>query len=75
MERVDFGDIDRLFVFIQCNASLWGSKKLIDENTFKWLGRQDFVINSGGFKVHPEKIEHHLNKHTDQPLIITLFSV
>ena len=45
--------------------------ELIDENTFKWLGRQDFVINSGGFKVHPENIEHHLNKQTDQPLIIT----
>ena len=45
--------------------------ELIDENTFKWLGRQDFVINSGGFKVHPEKIEHQLKKQTDQPLMIT----
>ena len=45
--------------------------ELIDENTFKWLGRQDFMINSGGFKVHPEKIEHHLKKQTDQPLMIT----
>ena len=45
--------------------------ELIDENTFRWLGRQDFVINSGGFKVHPEKIEHQLKKQTDQPLMIT----
>lgn len=30
---------------------------LIDENTFKWRGRFDFVINSGGVKIHPEKVE------------------
>ena len=45
--------------------------ELIDENTFKWLGRKDFVINSGGFKIHPEKIEHELKKQTDRALMIT----
>jgi len=45
--------------------------ELIDENTFKWLGRQDFVINSGGFKVHPEKLEYQLKKQTNQSLMIT----
>ena len=46
--------------------------ELIDENTFKWLGRQDFVINSGGFKIHPKKIESELKKQqTDQSLMIT----
>ncbi len=30
---------------------------LIDSNTFNLLGRLDEVINSGGFKVHPEKVE------------------
>lgn len=30
---------------------------LMDENRFTWLGRADFVINSGGVKLHPEKIE------------------
>jgi O-succinylbenzoic acid--CoA ligase len=29
----------------------------IDEKRFKWLGRLDNVINSGGIKIHPEKIE------------------
>lgn len=29
----------------------------IDENTFKWLGRKDFVINSGGIKIYPEHVE------------------
>ncbi len=28
--------------------------ELISENSFCWLGRQDFVINSGGVKIHPE---------------------
>lgn len=27
------------------------------ENTFYWLGRTDFVINSGGIKLHPEQLE------------------
>jgi O-succinylbenzoic acid--CoA ligase len=28
-----------------------------DEKNFKWLGRIDHVINSGGIKIHPEIIE------------------
>lgn len=31
--------------------------KLIDDKTFHWLGRADFVINSGGIKIHPEEVE------------------
>lgn len=30
---------------------------LIDQNSFHWLGRIDFVINSGGIKLHPELLE------------------
>ncbi|MCB2377510.1 AMP-binding protein [Hymenobacter sp. BT635] len=30
---------------------------LLDEHTFEWLGRADFVINSGGVKVQAEKVE------------------
>jgi o-succinylbenzoate---CoA ligase len=29
----------------------------ISENHFSWLGRADFVINSGGVKLHPELLE------------------
>ena len=32
----------------------------IDENHFEWLGRKDSVINSGGLKIHPERIEEKL---------------
>ncbi|UOQ77909.1 AMP-binding protein [Hymenobacter sp. 5516J-16] len=30
---------------------------LLDARTFEWLGRADFVINSGGVKVQAEKVE------------------
>ncbi len=30
---------------------------LVDDSSFKWKGRFDFVINSGGVKVYPEKVE------------------
>ena len=31
--------------------------QLLDEVTFEWLGRADFVINSGGVKIQAEKVE------------------
>ncbi|MGB0880124.1 MAG: AMP-binding protein [Polaribacter sp.] len=34
--------------------------KLISDTQFEWLGRFDNVINSGGIKLHPEKIEEKL---------------
>ncbi len=36
--------------------------QIIDSDKFIWLGRWDSVINSGGVKVMPEKIEHALEK-------------
>ncbi|MBK0404747.1 AMP-binding protein [Adhaeribacter sp. BT258] len=30
---------------------------IIDSETFEWLGRADFVINSGGVKIQAEKVE------------------
>lgn len=30
---------------------------LLDADRFEWLGRRDFVINSGGVKLHPEQLE------------------
>ncbi len=35
---------------------------IIEPDKFKWHGRSDFVINSGGFKVHPEQIEAMIRK-------------
>ncbi len=31
--------------------------ELLDPLTFKWIGRADFIINTGGFKVSPEQLE------------------
>ena len=31
--------------------------EILDETHFKFLGRTDFIINSGGAKIHPEKLE------------------
>ncbi|KQC29269.1 AMP-binding protein [Flagellimonas eckloniae] len=36
--------------------------ELIDETHFKWLGRYDSIINSGGVKLIPEQIEEKLSK-------------
>jgi O-succinylbenzoic acid--CoA ligase len=35
--------------------------EIINETTFKWLGRYDNVINSGGVKLFPEQIEEKLS--------------
>ena len=34
--------------------------ELLDDHRFVWRGRADYVINSGGVKIHPEQIEHEL---------------
>ncbi len=35
---------------------------LLSSTTFRWLGRWDHVINTGGIKVFPEKIEKEIEK-------------
>jgi O-succinylbenzoic acid--CoA ligase len=36
--------------------------EILDKNKFLWLGRADNIINSGGVKIQPEKIEKKLEK-------------
>lgn len=43
---------------------------LISETEFFWLGRLDNVINSGGIKLHPEKIEAELGKILTVPFFV-----
>lgn len=31
--------------------------KIVSESRFEWIGRADFTINSGGFKIQPERVE------------------
>lgn len=39
--------------------------------SFKWLGRYDFIINSGGIKINPEEVEQKLAKYILQPFIVS----
>jgi O-succinylbenzoic acid--CoA ligase len=43
---------------------------LISDTQFEWLGRFDNVINSGGIKLHPEKIEGELSKIISQRFFV-----
>jgi O-succinylbenzoic acid--CoA ligase len=43
---------------------------LISPSRFRWLGRYDNVINSGGYKIHPEMIEEKLASFIKLPFII-----
>ena len=43
---------------------------LISDTQFDWLGRFDNVINSGGIKLHPEKIEEKLANSIQQRFFV-----
>ena len=45
--------------------------QLVSNNQFKWMGRIDNVINSGGIKLHPELIENKLKNLIDYPFFVT----
>ncbi|MEN9699039.1 MAG: hypothetical protein RLZZ301_237 [Bacteroidota bacterium] len=45
--------------------------RLLDQTHFEWLGRADFAINTGGFKVHPEAIETKLSSQLSTPFFIS----
>ena len=45
--------------------------ELLDERTFRWKGRADFVINSGGKKIHPEELEKRLSSFIDGRFILS----
>lgn len=44
--------------------------KLHDDRSFEWMGRYDNVINSGGVKLHPEKIESKLRSRIEEQFFI-----
>lgn len=61
------------------DAPIQGSSKVVtndvvtlhDAKSFEWLGRYDNVINSGGIKLYPEKIELLLRDFIKVPFIIS----
>ncbi len=48
--------------------------ELIDEAHFRWLGRYDNVINTGGIKVFPETIEMKISGLISRPFFISSVS-
>ena len=46
------------------------SIELIDSKRFKWKGRADFTINSGGVKIQPELVEKKINHLLSVPFFI-----
>ncbi len=45
--------------------------KLLSAETFEWLGRFDFIINSGGVKLNPEQIEGKLRPYISGRFMVT----
>ena len=45
--------------------------ELTSDKTFRWIGRYDNVIITGGLKVHPEQLEHKLANIIPVPFFIT----
>lgn len=43
----------------------------VSTSEFNWIGRSDFVINSGGIKIHPEHIESKLTHLISAPFFIS----
>ena len=43
----------------------------ISPSEFKWLGRKDFIINSGGIKINPESVESKLNTVIDSSFLVS----
>jgi len=77
MENVRFTLDDRGCLMIEApkiNQETTTTNDLVDLKTptsFVWLGRFDNVVNSGGIKLFPEKIEQKLEAFIDFPFIIT----
>lgn len=44
--------------------------EIICQSQFKWLGRTDLIINSGGIKIQLEELERELQSHIIQPFFV-----
>lgn len=45
--------------------------EIVSENEFKWKGRYDNVVNSGGIKLHPEEIEKKIAPYLERRFFVT----
>ncbi|WP_422362238.1 AMP-binding protein [Reichenbachiella sp.] len=45
--------------------------EMLAKNKFRWLGRRDHAINSGGIKIHPEQLEKSIEGHFSTEFMIS----
>jgi len=45
--------------------------EIVDEKSFRWIGRADNVINSGGIKISPEQLEKEIDEFIPSDFIIS----
>jgi len=73
---ITFGYSENQCLSIQCNHLLSSPvitqdlAEIISPTEMRWLGRNDFVINSGGIKISPERIEEALSEVFNFPFYI-----
>ena len=76
LEKVTFKEDERGCLVIQAehldiDALVTNDRvKLINDQTFEWLGRVDHVINSGGLKIQPEEVEAKLEPIIQRPFFV-----
>jgi len=54
-----------------CNLQTNDFITIAKDGSFNWLGRKDFVVNSGGVKIHPEQVEEILENLISLPFFVT----
>lgn len=75
LKGVDFGQDDRACLWVNIDGITDNKLQTNDvievtgSDSFRWLGRSDWVINSAGLKIHPEKIETSLSPLIAYPFI------
>ena len=72
MPQVEFTTDSRNCLVVRSERFTWKELttndvvELISSTQFRWLGRADHVINSGGVKIHPEQIENIIRRELPQ---------
>ncbi|TDB67050.1 AMP-binding protein [Arundinibacter roseus] len=77
LPEIDFGTDDRQCLFVRGEVTdfqLVQTNDLVEitsERTFKWIGRLDSIINSGGLKIQLDKIDQKMEEcwPNDTPLL------
>ncbi len=73
--RFEYGENQGLKIFFPAlhdNPIITSDQvELANEFQFNWLGRNDFVVNSGGIKIHVEEIENQLSWFIQVPFFVS----